>query len=48
MSTFGGPGSSGTSFTGGDDLDMDDGSVDIVDSIDVRQVLGLDDTFLQD
>lgn len=47
MSSFG-SGSSGVCYVGGDDIDMDDGSIDIVDSIDVRQILGLNDDFLQE
>jgi len=47
-STFGGPGSSSNNVGGGDDMEMDESSVEIVDSIDVRQIFGLDQDFLLD
>lgn len=42
---MGGPGNSGMGYPL-DEMEMDDQSIDIVDSIDVRQILGLNDDFL--
>lgn len=44
--SYGALGGCGLGFGSGDDLDMDDSSTDIVDSIDVRQILGLNEDFL--
>jgi len=48
LSSCGGPGSSGVGYAGADEMEMDDSSIDIVDSIDVRQILGLNEDFLED